>query len=394
MNRSALARTALLLLTALAGLLPTVLLAQSNGAPAQDSLGTPQADAANPTNTPFLTERLATLRLQVMRVDDALEVKAESSTLKRIATQTLATPPRIVVDLHGVDVPTNRAFSLGTAPYLAALRVGKHPQMTRLVLDAYGDSLPSFSVREPAGGTVVIRLGPPAADLINDTDAAGEASSTDTATDAASSSPSELPPSAVPHEAPSAAASAQPSMPNTPSLLRAERLPTDTHPTPTVEPQGEPGPTAAPLTLRAPHTSGPLPPSSSEGLDAARRATPTSDTASAAPPEMSGSPVLQRISFEVLESNGPALRLDLSRRTPYRLARKDARTFELRIEEGILGAQKLSLPHFPPAEHAGFTMARARHSDGSLVVDLTVERGVRLSASSVGDDIIIRPLLP
>lgn len=76
----------------------------------------------------------------------------------RYEVDEVSDPPRLVVDLYGVNTDGNseRSFS-GTA--LKGARIGKHGDKTRIVLDARGSSLPRYDIASTGDGIAILFSG-------------------------------------------------------------------------------------------------------------------------------------------------------------------------------------------------------------------------------------------
>ncbi|MFQ5736632.1 MAG: type IV pilus secretin PilQ [Thermodesulfobacteriota bacterium] len=70
-------------------------------------------------------------------------------------------PARIVVDIWTIDNGTGRDVIRVKDGFIKAIRIGAHPDKTRLVLDAAGESLPAHTVARDVD-TIVVTIGPEA----------------------------------------------------------------------------------------------------------------------------------------------------------------------------------------------------------------------------------------
>jgi P pilus assembly chaperone PapD len=81
-----------------------------------------------------LTEQLTVSpKIKIKTSSAAVEISADTRYPHTLTM--LADPPRAVLDIHGLTIPKPRQLELPKHPLIRAIRVGRHPGFTRVVMD-------------------------------------------------------------------------------------------------------------------------------------------------------------------------------------------------------------------------------------------------------------------
>lgn len=102
------------------------------------------------------------LQLVEARGTDSLVIETPGTTAEYKVSK-LASPPRLVVDLLNVKSKLNRNFDTGGAQYVSGVRVGSHPDRSRIVIDLNNSEGVEHKV-DAEDGRLVVTLGTPSAD--------------------------------------------------------------------------------------------------------------------------------------------------------------------------------------------------------------------------------------
>lgn len=197
-------------------------------------------------------------------------------------------------------------------------------------------------------------------------------------TEAPTKRPSATPvPTKTPTEVPTKRPTVTPSPTLTATLTPTVRpSPTNTN-TPTPIPTATPVPPTIPPTLASVNVPilgrgnlGPIP------FDATKAADPNGETGAGIGPTW----IVREVVFDKMQpGNTPVLKLVLSRaRAQVQIAKIDAKTYRLTIQNGRIGGQHLGLPQFPPADFEGFTVVSVRQVRFTVEVTIGVEPGTTL----------------
>jgi hypothetical protein len=278
---------------------------------------------------------------------------------------TLSNPARVVVDVEGPHAEKVKALNkkLG-GPLLEAVRVGSHPNRIRLVFDLHSEEKVEFLPGEK--GTLRILFGakktiPQQKVIAQPTSPGVPATIATTEADAtvapeATSSPLPSPP--VPIE----------------QKNKEERAPI-LEPTPTATPTASPTPAVAVATATATATAKPT---------VAARKTKQVFLGS-------GSLLVTAVTFDYNQTDrGPVIRIKTSGRSEYKLSKRDERAFSLVLPNARLSTQSLTLPQFPPQEFVGITFVLPKANDSQVEISIGVERGIRVTAFAVDDEIWVK----
>ncbi len=270
-------------------------------------------------------------------------------------------PWRIVMDLDGIAVRKNITLNAKDNPLVKSVRLGAHSDKLRIVVDLVQEKAPVFS-QSREGDTFRIVIKSESADILDVT------------------AQSQLSP--VP-ESP------------TPSPVSKSPIPSPlpTNPPPSASPT-QPEPSATATTTAATATA--VPP------------TATSAPVTAAPSRISNSPTPQidrslinskanvsvrAIEFDYLGPQKlPIIKIELNKQSAFKLEKQDERTYALSIPESALAAEYLALAQFPPHDFVGFTHLACNGSPNGVTFKIGVERGVKVSAFSRENEVIIKTL--
>ncbi len=84
-------------------------------------------------------------KLLVSYIDDeTIQVDVSAPAGGTLRYDYLALPPRMVIDLPGVNLARSQHYDIGH-PMLSAVRAGVHPNLARFVFDWQNDSTPNYS---------------------------------------------------------------------------------------------------------------------------------------------------------------------------------------------------------------------------------------------------------
>lgn len=275
---------------------------------------------------------------------------------------TLSNPARVVVDIEGAHTEKAKALNkkLG-GPLLEAIRVGTHPNRIRLVFDLLSEEKVQFLPGEK--GTLRILFG--AKKTIPQEKVIPQAT---TPSSAAAIAPTK----AVATAAPAATPSPLPSLTPTNQSNNEELIP-ELEPTATA--------TATPTQVAAVATA-----------TATATAAPTQPARKTKQVFLgSGSLLVTGVTFDHNQTDrGPVIRIKTSGRSEYKLSKRDERSFSLVLPNARLSTQSLTLPQFPPQEFVGITFVLAKANDSQVEISIGVERGIRVTAFAVDDEIWVK----
>lgn len=273
-------------------------------------------------------------------------------------------PTRLVVDVPGV--PSKSASSVAVRDgTVKAIRIGVHPDKTRIVLDIAGSALPEHRVV----GTGVVEF--------------SVAGAVEPLSEAAETPEPKATPTALPTALPK------------PSMEPTAR-PTST---PTPQPSPSPKPTARETATATPTKAPIVAPDEEDPLDLPPLIdeTPKPDTSKEVEPTppageteidpdipaVSHQPgtgaVIQTIYYQTMNNTKvPAVAFEIEGMDTYSLNKKKPDLYELVIQNARLGGKHLSLPQFPPDTFRGFSVIVPREEDGNVFVKIYVEENVKL----------------
>jgi hypothetical protein len=104
-----------------------------------------------------------------------------------------------------------------------------------------------------------------------------------------------------------------------------------------------------------------------------------------------GTPQVNKISFERDQSSQVMMiKISLSQRTPYTLSRTGQRAYRLALPETIFADENLTLPHFPPQDFKGITLVNPERGNGQVEFFIGVERDIKLASFAHENEIWIK----
>jgi len=279
----------------------------------------------------------------------------------RINVLVIENPTRLVVDVAGVSSKAAQTVPVRNSK-ISALRIGVHPDKTRIVLDVGGDDAPEYEISEE--GEIMFSFGGSAQKDENEDD---------------------LPrPLATPKKSVEIK-----ELPNlAPKKVQPEATP---EPTPRII-EDKPNPDDSdelPAILKK------KPPKEDDLLDDLDRSSESSSGAKSSSAESSddgsldeeipaitnqpGTGMVKAIYYQTLSDTGaPAVTLDIDGLDSYSLNKRKPDLYELVIQNAHLSGKHLSLPQFPPDTFKGFSVIVAREEGGNVFLKIYVEENVKL----------------
>lgn len=311
----------------------------------------------------------------------------------------VSSPPRIVVDLEGTRIRKSSALAVPANKVLKQIRIGAHPEKLRIVLDVYTDPPPAFEQLSD-GNSVTIK--------ILEKGSSTGSSEASTPPDAIKDSPiSDVATPFAPSKDDAAVAEAPTQSQEALTVSEDEVTPEAATPTAiaTLTRPATPTETATPTLTPSPSATAtatqPPPPTPLPTVAPSATATPTPDPKSLGLPPAEGHGGLvgdvsigqspgaavsaQRVNilsyrFEYLQPGRiPILKILLSRwKVEVQRSKIDSKTYKIVIPSAGVANAQLTLPQFPPADFAGFTMVVAQEFDNRTEITITVDPGVTL----------------
>jgi hypothetical protein len=365
----------------------------------------------------------------------------------------LENPARFVIDLPRVKTTSNLSqkvtpsSAIGTK--VSTIRLGTHPEKTRIVLDLRDPKLSKFSSKVE-GGTAVVQL-TSAQPVVTEQE---QAPIGEVAKESATPSPRETrQPLASPASSASLVASPTPTQAGAPSPAASQAIvsksstpqatgtPLAPSPKPSIPKPGNPStaqspsesaivqatevqkpsvslapsikpsvtttvsPTVAPSFQRTPaqaaaSRAASLSPSAAPTIVPGTPHLPSTPVATGTPPASTSSVVvapgtglLSAIDFDFAPPDRiSVLRFSLGVRSQFRLSKKNEREYSLTIPRAVLAGSHLGLPLFPPRDFVGINMVVVRSLGDSLEASILVERGVKVRAFAKDQEVWVMPL--
>lgn len=260
------------------------------------------------------------------------------------STFILHDPVRVVIDIPSAITGTKNKTITGTgSQILTSVRIGSHPDKTRIVLDLQAQTKPAVSVERQAEFAVVkVLLG-----------------------------------AAVTSIGPTPLSTTAPKPLATPAVV----IPGTATPTIIPTAASTPSPSPAPTETSAP-TATPFP-----------TVTPSQTTPVPTLPPISSNTRISGLNFEYAGSErSPAIRINLDVRSEFKLSKTGEKTYTLSVPQASLGAPGLALAQYPPHDFIGFTFLQAQRKGEDVELTIGVERGIRITAVAQERDIVIRAL--
>ncbi len=312
------------------------------------------------------------------------EFSADGAKLKlRLLEQTKAKtwhlhhPERVVIDLPPSSGLKNKAFKDFSSTLLLAVRLGIHPDKTRLVLDLQGSKTTTIQSKQDERDLIIEVLFPYSiVPIPTATSSAAEQTSAPKEPAVVVTMP-QVTPTAMPEVTAAGTDTAAPLLQETPSVSPTATC-TET-------------PTAAPPTATAtPHPTATRTPRPTATATALPTATGT------AQPDSSALPVTTAVQVKKFEyeyegnDRSPLIRIRLDTKTAFKLSKTADKLYSLSVPTGTFASPGLRLPQFPPRDFAGFTYLQGANQRGGIEVIIGVERGVRITATAQEQDILVR----
>lgn len=346
----------------------------------------------------------------------SLLVKLPKATTPQVIK--LENPARLVLDIPGLSTNNNKTIALSENEPVKSIRVGRHPNNTRIVFDLKSNSFPEYSL-ENNGTQVALKFGATSqANLASapkaETNKAEQVAAANTTTPMAAP---KLDIAAAPLKEekvavitppvvaePKAVAEPKKELPviNEP---KKEAAPVKDEIAKATAPVAAVGTTKTPLSESSPakiHSAQPEVSSPKGRLDT--KTLVETPSAASAPAQVAtlnnlsksdrqvvGTPQVNKIAFE----KDPAskvimIKISLSQRTPYTLSRTGQRAYRLALPGTIFADENLTLPHFPPQDFKGVTLVNPERSNGQVEFFIGVERDIKLASFANENEIWIK----
>lgn len=315
-------------------------------------------------------------------VDAQIAIEPQSTAVVEL----IENPYRIVLDITPAQknggLKRNKTFTVKHPP-IKSVRLGAHPDKIRVVFDLTSTARPNFNFSAEGGvAALQLMLAPAPSSIPSKIESA-----------APSPAATEKPRSAAQTPIESATPEAEPT--SQPSSDQPKATPIDvstTESTPTQSAQTEAAKT---------ETTVPQPVSSAEPETSKNQQpiTTPSPQVTSTPPRVSSNikvpqpqgRILEKISFDIAgEKRFPIVRLALSVKSPFTLARTGALSYTLTLSEASLAGPHLELPYFPPSDFSGLSVVQARGKNGQVEITIGVEGGVKLASVVKDKEIWIR----
>lgn len=323
------------------------------------------------------------IKLTVNDTKAGAKIGIERSAAKgSIEVQRIEDPVRLIVDLPGTKIPSNRSFSVTDSKFFTGARFGVHPDKTRIVLDVPPTltDFPGFKMSGEASKKTTITIGSEAP--------AKQKKPQPTPIELKKISPKIKPGVVAETPPPTPAATEMPtSEPDRPLAAAPEAETVTTLSPPTPEPTGisTPEPTLA-------ETPTPLP---TAKILATPAHTPLVVKETKLKAEQKAKPlagkVLNSIDFAFLgDQQAPVLKISLGERTEFRLSKTDTKFYTILIPGFTVAGKHLLLPFFPPKDFVGFSVITAKEGPAGLEILIGVDPGVRITAFADGSSILVK----
>lgn len=293
-------------------------------------------------------------------------------------------PTRLVVDVPGKPSKAPQNVTVRDSS-ISAIRVGAHPDKTRIVLDIRSGA-PQYTAEKSAHGAVVSFTFAGSADTHatspeNDFDETPEPTRAPVKHATIEPTPVETPllkPSPTPKVTPTPKATPTPKPSPTPKARPTpeEDDEDDTTDVPPATPARTPAGVATPKQEAEPEASpsevnpGKANPNKDFDLDIDQL-----DTT----PHTGGGGTVKAIYYQTTNNTKiPAVAFDVDGLGSYSLNKKAPDLYELVLDNAHLAGNFLTLPQFPPDSFRGFSVIVARNEGGKVFVKIYVEEGVKL----------------
>lgn len=334
----------------------------------------------------------------------------------------LENPARLVIDLPGLSTNNNKTINLSSSDPLKSVRVGRHPNNTRLVFDLNDQNFPAYALSndgkaitltfsESASATTLANAN---SQNISSTPNAANTNLAQTKNTAAQNI------AAIPTKAETTAALTAP-------LAKQEGMNTANQAA--IEAKREISIKNSAANTSSPAIAAPQPNAVTNGIATAPlsdlspaklhsnqetieapKARLDSKTLIETPKEVlnnsqaaalsaaidsnrqvMGTPAVNKIAFERDPSSQVMMiKISLSQRTPYTLSRTGQRAYRLALPQTIFADENLTLPHFPPQDFKGITLVNPERGNGQVEFFIGVERDIKLASFAHENEIWIK----
>lgn len=289
-------------------------------------------------------------------------------------------PNRLVIDLPITKKKVARK-NISENAFAKKIRVGTHPNKTRIVIDLVDPKPGYFS--SPSKDGLIISLS---------REEKGDGAKVE----------KEVPTATPVHEL-----KVEPTATSVPKVIPTREPTAVPSSTPTEEEVVVPTHTAVSESTEIPEPEPTHPPTkptpTSVADDVEKSPEPTlapREPTLAAPPESTGAATAQSvedaqgqrvmgINFKK-DTQGSLIELNLVERTEFSLSKVKNRRFKLTIPHCTVNSKGLLLPHFPPNDVTGFTLIQIMPGVDAIDVFIGVDDGMKVNAASVGNTIALR----
>ena len=323
---------------------------------------------------------------------DVIQLRVQSKKLTSSSLFSLENPSRIVLDLTGPNIKKNRTFNLKHG-LISALRIGAHPEKTRLVIDIKSETIPAYQWNE-SGTTATLTINSSGTPVTSKEELVKEPSAKNTDIVISEIIPEKtLKPSptvvdevlGIESDKIEELISKQPKPTSTPKKTETpEPTPTQTATATNTPAATETAKIVA--TIEAEPADGPVAqttPKAEEKTEAA-----THPSVKVAEPD--GMQLVEDVRFEYTENSLPTIKIILKNRPQFELIKQDEKTYKLVLKDSKINRAALRLPQFPPHDFVGFTYFAPEENDSLVEFTIGVERNVRITASPNESEIWIR----
>jgi hypothetical protein len=260
----------------------------------------------------------------------------------RINILVIENPIRLVIDVAGVSSKASQSIPVKNSK-ISSLRIGVHPDKTRIVIDVTGIDAPEYEISD--NGEVTFSF-------------VGQSADSDVEEPAR--------PVATPKP-----------------IIEIKEIPTLPKKEPIAQPTPRIAPTPKPITevdedlppILAPKKK---PPPVIEDIEESS-SDDSVDEEIPAIAKQPGTGLVKSIYYQTLSDTGaPAVTLDIEGLDSYSLNKRKPDLYELVIQNAHLAGKHLSLPQFPPDTFKGFSVIVGREEGGNVFLKIYVEENVKL----------------
>jgi len=327
--------------------------------------------------------KLKDLSLEISAKEGSkLSLRLKSPKASEASVFVVSDPLRLAIDLPGVNLGKVPLKALSNFPIISAMRIGSHPDKTRLVFDLKTAGEPHFT-QEVKGEELTIVL-----DSLQPSPSPTALPSA-TATKIAATSP--LATTSPPALATPLPTQISAQLPTTSPSHLPSASPTQIVPSVTPSFTATPSPTQTPTSTALPSPTFSAKPSASPSIALKLRAAPFASPALSVTAITTSNEIsLDGINFDLLPEHVPVVKISLSASSQFNLTRQDETHFQLSIPSCRLKSDSLKLPNFPPQDFAGLNLVQASSDGKNVKIQFEVERGFKLGAVTHLQEIWIR----